>query len=231
MQSFSTPVWGYKKVSDNSINFYHKLLSRISLSSLYTYIHDVSEIIYEQDGSITLVLQTPDKATAVIERILSFFDQRSAQLLETPNYYYKIDGKDRQILRTWMLSLEGCLAFLLTNDSQVPFLLGASWDFLNSKAGGLSIGDFTLLLDRDYPKVIHPITAYNYTKRDKIEEKTTEMIRKMTKRISQAQPRYEGVGLLSFVESKTNLPTNAIVNLLNEKSRGIQAPFESPFLG
>ncbi len=229
MNSYTTPTWGYKIISENEINFYHILISKISLDMLKASLPSLESIRYEKDGSITVLISAGSNIQLTAERIIEFVNKISFTHLDTPKFYYKIDSRVSQILKPWALTFEGCLAILLTHDTQLPQLINSHWELSNSTIGGIIVGLYTLLLHASYPQIIHPITLQNYQLRYDIEQKTTEYVKKMIKRITQAQPGYEGLAILSMLEEKTNIDKSILIKTLQDKTFNIQAPVTSPF--
>lgn len=226
MDKYSTTTFGYKILSDNKINFYHILLPKIQLESLP---HMLGEVQKQSDGTITITIPQSSRSLDVIEQLVSFFEKKSQDFLDTPKQYYKIDNGIRQTLKSWALSFEGCIALLLTHSQQIKLLIDSNWQFINSQTGGLFLSPYTLFFYENYPKIIHPISIQSYDTRKSIEAATAMFIRRILKRIFDAQPGLEGAALLSLVEEQTLLSPKKITSIINDKSFGIQTPSYSPF--
>ncbi|MBI2033400.1 MAG: hypothetical protein HYT10_02980 [Candidatus Levybacteria bacterium] len=227
METFTTPTWGYKIITNETLNFYHVLLPQVPLRALFEEIPVIEHIKQENDGSITISTHKEEIHT-VVQIIIGFFQAKALEFIDTPKSYYKIDSNKKHVL-TWGLTFEGCLGILLEHDPDINPLLQNSWEYINSYSGGLYLPPYTLLLYEDYPKIVHPVSINNFDARKTIEQKTSSMIRKMMKRINQAQEGLEGIALLSLIESKTPLSATDAVRILNNKSFQIKAPTYSPF--
>ncbi len=228
MGSYSTNIWGYKLISDTQINFYHVLLPKVKLNSLSSYLPGTT-IEKHTDGSITISLSTPANPSIIVQKILAFFNAKSLNYLDTTNYYYKVDSSTRQLLKSWALSFEGCLALMLANDKDIKKHIDGNWQFTNAEVGGLFIAPFTLSLNYDHAKIIHPITTKNYEIRKLIEQKTAFFIRKMIKEITTAHPGFAGQAMLGTVEAKTGISSKEICKMINDLSFGIKNPDSCPF--
>lgn len=229
MKSFSTPTWGYKILSENQINFYHVLLPKVNVEAISRLLPSINHIQRRDDGSITLSLQEPHQLLTVVDSLRDFFAQKEQGFLDTPIYHYKIPRSTRQLLQGWGLSFEGCLAILLMHNPKIKSYFDANWQFINSQVGGLFISPYTIHLNIDHPKVLHPITVQNYEERKTIEQTIARTIRNMIKNITEAQPNLEGLALLSLVEEKTKLSQKEIRRIINEKSFGVKTPIYCPF--
>ncbi|HSX40168.1 MAG TPA: hypothetical protein VLF68_01005 [Candidatus Saccharimonadales bacterium] len=228
MNKQTTPHWGYKLLSANQINFYHILLPSIDMNML-TKLPYVRNISKAHDGSITVDVFSDANTRIVIEELISFFEQKSLEYIDTPNYYFNIELPKNRKFKEWSLAFLGCLAVFLTSDRRFETLLNAKWEFINSKAGGLFISPYTLLLNSTHPKVIHPITLPNYETRQKIEQKSAVFVRRMIKQVNESQPGFEGLALVSLVERETAVPAKKVAQFINEKGFGVQNPSSSPF--
>lgn len=229
MQSYTTPTWGYKQISNTQINFFHVLLPRVSYKTLAKNIPFIQHIQSEQDGSVIISFADSSQVVPIIEQITNFFEKKAIDYLDTPNFYYKVSSQRRQSLLQWAFAFKGCLALLLIYDKKVKQLVKPSWQFINSSIGGLCLEPYTLFLYENYPKIIHPVTLQNYENRKIIEQKASYYIRRMLSRIEDAQPGLEGLALLSLVETKTNLSAKEIQKIINGASFGIKTPKYSPF--
>lgn len=127
----------------------------------------------QKDGSITIVLNPQTPSLLVVDKIVSFFKEKEQEYIETPKYSFKVEPRIRAELMQWALAFEGCLALLLASDPGVKELINPTWQFINSKTGGLYLEPFTLFLYEDHPKIIHPITVANYDARKTIEQKNS----------------------------------------------------------
>ncbi len=225
MDRHSTMTFGYKILSDNKINFYHVLLPKVSLESLSQVLGEVQK---QSDGTITVTVPQSSRSPDVIEQLVSFFEKKSQDFLDTPKQYYKIDDGIRQTLKSWALSFQGCIALLLAHYQQTKPLIGSNWQFINSQTGGLFLSPYTIFFYENYSKIIHPISIQSYDARKTIEGATAMFIKRVIKRTSDAQPGLEGVALLSLVEEQTLLSPKKITSIINDKSFGIQTPACSP---
>lgn len=230
MQSYyTTQTWGYKILSPRHISFYHLLLHRIPPQMLSEQIAEITMIEKQTDGSILIHLSLEEKAEEVVKKLLTFFNDASCRFFDTPRYYYKIPPNVRQSLLSWALAFEGCLALLLLSDKATSPFFTNQWEYVNASTGGIYLRPFTLLLYEDYPKIVHPITLGNFTARKRIEQTAAVLIRKMFRRITQAQKGLEGIALLSMVKEKTHLSQTSITKIINDKSFQVKAPHYSPF--
>ena len=225
MDRYSTTTFGYKILSDNKINFYHVLLPKVSLESLS---QEIGQVQKQNDGTITVAIPPSSYSLNVIERLVSFFEKKRQDFLDTPKQYYKIDNGIRQTLKSWALSFQGCIALLLAHYQQTKPLIGSNWQFINSQTGGLFLSPYTLFFYKNYPKIIHPVTINSYDYRKTIEGAAAMFVRRAVKRIADAQPGLEGQALLSLIEEQTLLSSKKITSIINEKSFGIQTPTHSP---
>lgn len=230
MQRFSTNTWGYNIPSPEKINFYHVLLEKISLKAICENLDHVREISKKSDGSITLTLESAQFSTQIVQDIAGFFEKIEKNFLDCPNYAYQLDSNVKQILRQWGLAFEGCLAILLTNDKELKGKISENWKYINSKAGGLSFGQYTLIFYKQHAKILHPIFSHNYDFRNCFEQKTSRYMQKIGKRMLEAQPGFEGVAMLSFVEEEIKLTSKEIVKMIFEKSYNIASPVYAAFL-
>lgn len=230
MNSFTTPTWGYKLISQSRITFYHVLLPKVDLSAFEKSLKYVRNIKKHRDGSISVFFPPDTSHEAVIEEIRSYFDKKENTFIETPQYHYKVDKKLRQTLKQWYLAFEGCLGLMLIHDEKVNDLFSPNWDFVNSSTGGIRLEPFTIHLFTDHAKVSEPVTVQNYDTRKLIELTAAAHIRTFIRNIQNAQPGFEGIAMLSVIERKTPLGRKDICRIINEKSFGIQHPGDSPFL-
>lgn len=229
MSTYTTPRWGFKILTENSINFYHVLLPKIHLNSLHNILPQARSIQKQKDGSITISVPSSENPSRVVREIVSYLKEKEKDFLSSPDFYYKMGNSTRQSLRAWALSFEGCLGILLTSDKAIqPLLENATWQFINSKVGGLYLAPFTLFLYEDHPKIIHPITIQNEAAREEIERITAQYIKSMVKRVEQAQNGFEGLALISYVEEKTGLTQEQIADHIHEKTAHVETPHYSP---
>lgn len=229
MGSYTTPTWGYKIVSDRQIQFYHVLLPKIKTQALLRFIPHAKDIKHHKDGSITISLTNNAYPTIAVESVISFFEQKTNALLETPNYYYDVLLRTRRLLAQWALSFHGCLALMLVYNKEIKKIVTADWEFINSLCGGLYLPPYTLFLYQDRPKIIHPVSAQNSNERKIIEQETARLVRQMVKKVHEAQPGLTGLALLSLPEDKTRLKAGKICEIINNKSFGVKNPIYSPF--
>lgn len=225
----TTQTWGYKIRSDHHISFYHVLLSSIPPQLLADAVSEISSVQKEADGSVTIYFDAHEHIEEVLRKILSFFNQKSIEFFDTPKMYYKIPPMLRQSLLSWGLAFEGCLALLLLANEHTSLYFNGKWNYLNAKTGGLYLSPYTLLLYKDHPKIVHPVSVTNYIARKTIEQKTAHAIRNISRRMGEAQKGLEGLALLSLVEEKTTLSPKKICSIIHEKSFQITAPVYSPF--
>ncbi len=214
----NTSSWGYKILSENSLTFYHALLPKISLSSLYEFIPQAKHIVYQEDGSIVISLSNSFIPSKVVGKILSLIEEKSKEYLNTPNYYYRIDKSVRQMLKPWALAFEGCLGVVLKHDTNTKKYFKYRWEFLHGPEGGIFLEPYTLILKSEFPKIIHPITPETYDARERIEQSATTTMRALVKRFLEAQPGFEGKAILSYVEEKLETPVKKIVAIIDEKT-------------
>ncbi|MBI2190162.1 MAG: hypothetical protein HYY87_03565 [Candidatus Levybacteria bacterium] len=229
MGSYTTPTWGYKIVSDRQIQFYHVLLPKVKTQTLKRSIPYAQDIKNHKDGSITISLTADSYPTIAIEKVISFFEQKTNSLLETPDYYYKVPLRIKRLLTQWALTFQGCLALMLIHSKKIKKLIKNDFEFINSQCGGLYLAPYTLFLYQDRPKIIHPISAQNSNERKKIEQETARLVRGMIKKMREAQPGLTGLALLSMLEDKTRLKAGKICQIINGKSFGVVNPIYSPF--
>lgn len=229
MGSYTTPTWGYKIVSDRQIQFYHVLLPKVKTQQLLRFIPHAQDIKHHKDGSITISLTSDAYPTMAIEKVISFFDQKTNSFLETPNYYYEIPVRIRRSLTQWSLAFQGCLALMLVHNKEIKKNITGDWEFINSLSGGLYLPPYALFLYQDHPKIIHPVSAQNSNERKIIEQETARLVRQMVKKVREAQPGLTGLALLSLLEDKTRLKAGKICEIINNKSFGVKNPIFSPF--
>lgn len=224
MQGYSTTTWGYKILSDKTINFYHVLLPKIQLTSLQKKVNHLQDIRLHTDGSITLTVTFSSYTSYVVQQLVSVIEEDASPLLETPIYYYKITNSQRQLLSKWPIAFLGCLAILLSHDKHVGLLVRRGWELIDSYIGGLYLPPFTMLLYTNYPRIIHPISYKNIDARDIIEQTTSSLVEKIANRAEEAQKEYEGLAMLSLVEEKTGLSPKVVARLIDEKTLNLKNP-------
>lgn len=224
----STTSWGYKIISANKLNFYHVSLSKVNISQIIRVAPEAREVALETDGTITIVVEKTSDMNTVLLNIIPFLNKKFKEDLYASIYYYEMKDGTRKILGNWALAFEGCLALLLVNDASVKSYIEGEWEFVNSNAGGLYLSPFTLLLYKDYPRVVQPVKYMNKEARQTIEKKTAFIIRKIVKRIEESQKGFEGLALLSLVESTTGLKSAEISEIIYRKSFEIKTPKFSP---
>lgn len=220
--------WGLKPLTKDCVIFYHTFLWKYKDQIKY-YLSPGYSLKENADGSITVFAKYPLIKT-ITQEMITFFNQIDKNISETPNYYYSVPNAVKPILKGLPLAFEGCIAIVLMSDIKNSSWIRPDWQFINSTIGGLFIDPFALLFYKDYLKVIHPINSSNFYIRDKIERTASAAVRKILERVSEAQPGYEGLAMLSYVEEKTNMMRTDIANLINEKSNQIQNPKYFPLL-
>lgn len=228
MQNQISPNWGLKQLTKNCVVFYHSFLSKYKHQIKY-YLSPGYSLKENVDGSITVSAKSPLIKT-ITQEMITFFNQIDNNISETRNYYYSVSTYVKPILKGLPLAFEGCIAIILTSDIRNASWIGKNWQFINSRIGGLFIEPFTLLFYTNYLKVIHPINAKNFYIRDKIERTAAIAVEKILERVAEAQPGYEGLAMLSYAEEITRIPTQEIVNIINQKSNQIQNPKYFPLL-
>ena len=229
MNTYSTPTWGYKIVSDHQINFYHILLPKIDIQNLSQKIPYIQNISSQKDGSINISIKSAINPQSIVDAVAHFFTKKEQGFLETPIFHYKVEEGLRQTLLPWALSFQGCLALLLLTHPTTAKIIDPNWQYINAPTGGLYLSPFTLFLYTDHPKIIHPVGVGNFQSRKDIEQGTSLLIRKMIKIMTQAQPGHEGLALLSLVQDAAKLSSKEICRIINDKSFGIKQPIHSPF--
>ena len=85
-----------------------------------------------------------------------------------------------------------------------------------------------MLFYEDYPRVISPVKHANVNARTAIEKRAAFIIRKIIRRIEEAQKGFEGQALISLVESATGLKANEISEMIYKKSFGVKDPKFAP---
>lgn len=228
MNRYITPTWGYKIVSDREISFYHILLEKIPVRELYQVVKDASGIKKQPDGSIMIFIQEASTPETVVHQVRTYLEQRGQALLETNNYYYVIDEVTQRVLKEWALTVEGAIALLLVHDKKLAPLLSGEWELINSPIGGLYLAPYTLIFYEDHPKILHPIAIGNMEDRKHIEIAAASYIRKIVKRVKEAQKGQEGLALVSLLEEKTMLSIQEIASTINRKARNVMTPKRSP---
>lgn len=224
----STTSWGYKIISANKLNFYHVALSKVNISQIIRVASIAKEVALEPDGTITIIVEKTGDMNVVLLNIIPFLNKKLKEDLYSSKYYYEMKDRTRKILGNWALAFEGCLALLLIKDEIVKKHIEGEWEFVNSNAGGLYLSPFTLLLYKDYPRVVQPVKHLNKGARNVIEKKTAFIVRKIVRRIEEAQEEFEGLALLSLVENSTGLKSAEISEIIYRKSFGIKTPKFSP---
>lgn len=230
MQGYTTTTWGYKLLSNSHINFYHVLLPTIGISQLPIIVPQAKQIQKHKDGSITITLSPHASIQNALKVLISFFERKSSQYIDTPYYSYTIPTVLQPHLAQWLLSIEGCLALSLLAHPKVKQLLKRDWSYINAPVGGLYLAPYTLHFYENHLKVIHPTTVSNKENRRLIERTATQMLQTMVKKMAEAQPNHEGLALLSFTEEKATLAKDAIVGTIEEKSAGVVTPHLSGLL-
>ena len=228
MQNQVSANWGFKQLTKNSIVFYHTSLAKYKHQIKY-YLSSGYRLKENIDGSITIAA-SPALIKTITQEMIIFFNQIDENLSETSNYYYTVPSCVKPILKGLPLAFEGCIAIILMSDIQNSSWINRDWQFINSRIGGLFIEPFTLLFYTNYSKVIHPINAGNFYARDKIERTVATAVQRILQRIEEAQPGYEGLAMLSYVEEKTSMSRQEIVDIINQKSNQIQNPKYFPLL-
>lgn len=224
----STTSWGYKIISAHKLNFYHVSLSKVSIFQIIRVASGAKEVALEPDGTITITVERTSDMNSVLLSIIPFLNKKLKEALYSTTYYYKMRNSTRKILGNWALAFEGCLALLLVNDETVKKYIDGEWEFVNSTAGGIYLSPFTLLLYKDYSRIVQPVKYTNKEARQAIEKKTAFIIRKIVRRIEESQKGFEGLALLSLVESSAGLKSAEISEIIYGKSFGIKTPKFSP---
>lgn len=231
MQSrYTTSHWGYEILGGNKIKFFHIILPRLTRQKISFSLPGVESMEIDEDGSILLSpypwLNTKD----VMNGIISFFERKSLDYLDTNYANYRVSKEAKEILRQWFLAFEGCLGILLSLDKRIQALRGNfQWKFINAKTGGLYLAPYTLFLYKDYAKIIHPVTVSTIDDRFLIEKTAAHFVQLLAQRVQDAQKGYEGMAMLSVVEERTQLQRKNILKAINDKSFYIVNPSNSPF--
>lgn len=220
MADFSTNNWGYTLKSPNCVNIYHVCLSTVPIKQVIYYLPHAKEVIKEKDQSISVYFPPDQNSEVILNEVKEFFKVIEKQYLDTPHSYFTIEGQVIDQLRQWAISFEGCIALILLNHPETRNYFQKDWEFIEVTCG-LFIKPFTLMFNDNYVKIIHPIRVTNYVTRLKIESFIAEIVRKLIKRVKDAQPGYEGLALSSFVKEKTNLKDNEIEVYINKKAKNI----------
>lgn len=220
------PYWSYKKLSASKLSFYHGNLKGVPLYAVYEQLPTINSLQHEEDGSITLAFDASINFSHVVSKLLFIAEKK--QVISTPRAHFTISDQERARLSTWELSFEACIGILLSTDDFLKKSI-SSWELVNSTSGGIFIKPFALTLYKDYPKVIYPLTAATLCERFSIEHSAAVIIKKLIHRIMQAQPGYEGIAMLSYVEEKTGIPQNEICSLITNKTDNIHTPIHSQF--
>lgn len=229
MENFSQANWGFKQLTKTRVTFYHPLLYKYT-HQLIPYLSPGFKLKENEDGSITIIVASPFRAKTVIQEMVAFFNKLDTQSFETSHHGYRIPSKVKPVLKGMPLAFEGCVAIILMSDVQNSTWMSDKWQFINSGIGGLFIDPFTLLFYTDYVKVIHPVTSQNYYMRDRIERIAATAVGKIMQWVEEAQPGYEGLAMLSYVEEKTRISRKKIVEIINQKANQVQDPKYFPLL-
>lgn len=163
----------------------------------------------------------------------NLYTHHSLDSLKSPLYYYRVEPILRQTLAQWIIAFEGCLALLLTTNTNLHKKLGiynAQWNYLNSLFGGIVVGSYAIVLFNSFPKVVHPATHSSQAIRKEIEQLAALFIRQLLKRMQEAQPGMEGIAMLSLIENKTQISPHFATQIINEKALSIKTPSQSPIL-
>ncbi|MBI4079504.1 MAG: hypothetical protein HY429_04390 [Candidatus Levybacteria bacterium] len=228
MIRYSTDTWGYTILSNTSVNFYHVLLPKVNAEELSQSLSGVLEIIRNIDGSITVTFSSGSSLPFGLKDLISYFFEQE-KLLDAVTYTYEISPQTRVMLKSWFVAMEGCLAILLTHESEFASIFQEEWEIINSNIGGLFISPYTIFLYENYSRVIHPVTSRNFDTRRAIEQKTAKFVRGIVRRMEAAQPGMEGVAMVSYVVEKTGATESAITDLIHQKCIGIKTPEYAPF--
>src|SRR3990167_6130809 len=106
--------------------------------------------------------------------------------------------------------------------------LTEDWHLLNSTIGGIFVNPYTIVLNEDHAKVIHPINFENYYERNEIERIIAVSIKGIMERVEEADPKHLGEALLSYIKDKTGLDSKTIAEIIDRKSQGIRLATNSP---
>jgi hypothetical protein len=230
MISYSTKNWGYTILSNRLIRFNHVLLPRVQIKRLTQLLPHVQEIVYQKDNSIAITFASGSALPQGLQKLISFFDSETANLVETQDYVYKIKPATRALLKEWFLALEGCLALLLIHNADIqPHLASADWAFLDIETGGIQVGNNNLILYESHAKVLNAITPQTYRVRNMIEQKAAIFLQGMIRRVEDAQPGFVGLAMQSYVSMKTKIPPQELSEIIHKKSLRIQNPSKAPF--
>lgn len=223
MITYSTQNWSYKILSNRLVNVYHVLLDKSQINKIYHLLPQVKKITRQTDGSLLIEFPSGYLLPLGLKKIIDFFEQFLPGL-ETPEYTYELSGETKKRLKTWFLSFEGCLALLLLHE----YNLG-EWHYLDSPTGGIQIGHLKLVFKPRFAKIIEPVNEKNYSLRQKIEQNTAHFVRILAKRIQEAQPGFEGLALLSYLEEKTGIAAQDAAEMIARKAQKIKYASVSDF--
>lgn len=205
------------------------LLPKVNLEKLHRKVPQAKTIRQHKDGSISVYVPRNTRHEQVVEELISYFNKKTSNYLETPNYYYRNDPSIRQILIQWSLSFEGCLALLLLSDPKTARLIDPEWQCINSYVGGLFLSPYTLFFYADRVKIIHPITLQNFEARKTIEQVSASYVRSLLRVFKRAKRELKGVAMAKYVSRRTRLTNKEITTIVNEKSSGVKTPIYSGF--
>ena len=228
MYKYTTNPWGYKIVSDNAISFYHSVLPKIELTKVHTILPHAQKIVKQQDGGMFVSFPFPVYPGVVAKKLLTTLEEEAGLYMETKPSRYAIDEALRDTIKPFFLAFQGCIALLLVNDFTLA-VYKKEWSFSNTQTGEVYIGIYSLRLYKEFSKIVNPITPETYDTRTLLEQTITGHIRSLCKRIQQAQPEYEGIAMLSYVEEKTMLQQKEINKRIDTRCFDIIYPSKSPF--
>ncbi|KKP95033.1 MAG: hypothetical protein US02_C0014G0002 [Candidatus Levybacteria bacterium GW2011_GWA2_36_13] len=221
--------WGIEEISENKIDFYHVLLSRHSVKTLAKNITSFQEIACDSNEKFSLVFEQSEK-DKVNKELLNFLIKLESKFLNTPIHGYTLSPKFNNFLKEYFLAFEASLALILMFKVLNREFLTEDWHLLNSTIGGIFVNPYTIVLNEDHAKVIHPINFENYYERNEIERIIAVSIKGIMERVEEADPKHLGEALLSYIKDKTGLDSKTIAEIIDRKSQGIRLATNSPLL-
>lgn len=226
----TTSHWGYEVLPNSRIKFFHIILPKMRRAKISFSLPGIESIETTDDGSILLSPFPWAHVPAIMENVISFFEKKSIDFLDTPQATYMVSGDTKKILRQWFLAFEGCIGIMLAADKKIQVLRdNIQWKFINAKTGGLYLAPYTLFFYKDYAKIIHPVTVSTIDDRLLIEKTAAHFVQQLSNRVRDAQVGFEGMAMLSLVEEKTQFDRKQILTVINDKAFYMVNPSNSPF--
>ena len=216
--NFKKNYWGIEEVSEGKIDFYHVLLSRHSIKTLAKNISSFQEISCDSDERFSLIFKESEKEKVNAE-LLNFLIRLESKFSIPTKHNYQITPNFKTFLREYFLAFEAGLALILMFRILTKEFLTGDWHLLNSTVGGIYIKPYTIILDEDHARVIHPINFENYYERNEVERIIAASLKGIMERVEEAQASFRGQAMLSYIQEKTALDPKLIADIIEKKTR------------